>query len=131
MIAYSIAGKLRSGDVLALKGDLASGKTTFTQGLSDYFEVEEDVTSPTFTLINEYQGKIPIYHLDCYRIYNVEELLMMGFEDYLNRDGIVIIEWPEIVEKLLPEETTIIDFKYGPAENERIINIQSMRKFDF
>ena len=128
IFAKKLASQLSSGDVLALKGNLAAGKTTFTQALSHFFMVEEDVTSPTFTLINEYNGSLAIYHFDCYRLKNPEEILYMGFEDYLAKDGIIIIEWPEIIESLLPKNTISIEFTYGDSENERLLQIHSPRE---
>ncbi len=128
--ASSLAPRLQSGDILALQGDLASGKTTFTRGLSRYFRVKEDVTSPTFTLINEYHGDRDLYHFDCYRLKKAEEILFMGLDDYLSRDGLIIIEWPEIVSSLLPESAIHLQFVPGKSDNERIIDIESGRELD-
>ena len=97
------ASRLKAGDVVALSGDLGAGKTTFTRGIACYFGSEE-CHSPTFQLVNEYDGSIPLYHFDAYRI---DETAWedAGFDEYLFGDGICIIEWPERVEGLLPPST--------------------------
>jgi len=124
-IAYEFASKIHSGDILALKGDLASGKTTFTKGFCKYFNVIENVTSPTYTIINEYSGDILIFHIDCYRINNTKELLNLGIEEYFDLDGIILIEWPEKILDFLPENTIIINFEHNnESNNKRIIKIK-------
>ena len=124
-IAYEIASKTQPGDVLALIGDLASGKTTFTKGFCRYFNIIENVTSPTYTIINEYSGDIPIFHIDCYRIKNTKELLNLGIEEYFDFGGIILIEWPEKILDFLPKNTIIINFEYDKKnENRRIIKIE-------
>src|SRR6056297_203064 len=97
-----MASRLNPNDVLALYGDLAGGKTTFAAGMTDFFHSEQPATSPTFTLINEYSGDLDIFHLDCYRLKHPDEIVLMGFEDYLTRGGIVLIEWPDKIEPHLP-----------------------------
>ena len=102
---------LNSGNIVALIGDLAAGKTTFIKGICDEFGVEEDVGSPTFTLINEYNGKMPIHHIDCYREQNIKGWIDIGIEEYLYGSGITLIEWAEMIEELLPPETIRIEIK--------------------
>ncbi|MDZ7820440.1 MAG: tRNA (adenosine(37)-N6)-threonylcarbamoyltransferase complex ATPase subunit type 1 TsaE [Candidatus Marinimicrobia bacterium] len=99
-----IAARLKPNDVLALYGDLASGKTTFVKGVNLFYHADQTATSPTFTLINEYRGDIPIFHIDCYRLRHPDEIIMLGFEDYLNAGGVVLIEWPERIEAHIPPE---------------------------
>ncbi|MEA1986910.1 MAG: tRNA (adenosine(37)-N6)-threonylcarbamoyltransferase complex ATPase subunit type 1 TsaE [Candidatus Marinimicrobia bacterium] len=128
-IAYELASQLKSGDTLALIGNLASGKTTFSKGFCKYFNVIENVTSPTYTIINEYTGDIPIFHIDCYRINNTQELLNLGIEEYFDFDGIMLIEWPEKILDFLPNDTIIINFAHHEKDdNKRIIKIKTIKK---
>lgn len=113
--------------VVALKGELGSGKTCFVQGMAEALNIEIPVTSPTFTLINEYAGMRPLYHFDLYRISNPDELLSLGFEDYLASEGIVAIEWPEKAAGLLPPETIYVDLKTLDQPGERSILIRKDR----
>ena len=97
---------LKPGDVIAMTGDLGAGKTHFTMGVAESLGVTEYVSSPTFTIVNEYtNGKIPLYHMDAYRLGDPDELLEIGFEEYVSAGGVVIIEWADIVEDVLPPET--------------------------
>ncbi|MCF7805783.1 MAG: tRNA (adenosine(37)-N6)-threonylcarbamoyltransferase complex ATPase subunit type 1 TsaE [Candidatus Marinimicrobia bacterium] len=111
-LAQRFAKSANPGDIFALYGDLASGKTTFVQGFCEALNVTEPVTSPTFTLINEYTGRIPVYHFDCYRLESEEELYSLGFEEYFYGDGIVLIEWADRVEGLLPNECIRLFFQH-------------------
>ena len=100
------AQKLSSGTVLALVGGLGMGKTHFAKGLLRGLESEEVVTSPTFALLQEYQGaRLPVFHFDLYRLESAEEVLRLGWDDYLEEDGIVIAEWADLFPELFPEET--------------------------
>ena len=100
------ARKLSSGTVLALVGDLGMGKTHFAKGLLRGLESEEVVTSPTFALLQEYQGaRLPVFHFDLYRLESAEEVLRLGWDDYLEEDGVVIAEWADLFPELFPEET--------------------------
>lgn len=103
-LGKQLAEVIESGDVLALYGDLGVGKTHLVKGIASGLGVsEEDVTSPTFTLIQEYATEPPLYHLDVYRIEQVSELERMGVDEYLYGEGICVIEWPERMESMLPE----------------------------
>ncbi len=93
--AYSFAKTLKAGDIVTLDGDLGAGKTVFAKGICEYFNVADYVTSPTYTIVNEYKGDIPIYHFDIYRLEEEEELYNIGFYEYLNSDALVICEWAE------------------------------------
>lgn len=121
-LGKKFAKELSPGDVVCLNGDLGAGKTHFVKGIASLFGVnEEQVSSPTFTLINEYNGSIPIYHFDCYRLENEQEAIEIGAEEYLYGDGISIIEWPQKIENLIPENAIWITIKYsGKAEREII-----------
>ena len=108
----SLAPCLTPGDVLALIGNLGSGKTHLTQGIVQYFDYPDTVTSPTFGLIHEYTGT-PIIHADLYRMKQAEELLAIGWEDYLEHDAILVIEWAERFPQLMPDGTHWIKIDYS------------------
>lgn len=122
-IGKNYAPNLKIGDVVCLEGDLGAGKTHFVKGIASFFDVEaEKVSSPTFTLINEYEGKIPIYHFDCYRLKTEEEALEIGIEEYLYGDGISIIEWPSKIKGLIPENAVQIEIHHQ-GDSKRSIKI--------
>lgn len=100
--ARQIGLSLQAGDVVCLTGGLGAGKTAFAAGLAQGLEVEDYVTSPTFTIVNEYQGRLPFFHFDVYRVYDPEALYEIGFEEYFERGGVVCIEWPNLILDLLP-----------------------------
>jgi len=93
--AFEFAKTLKAGDIITLDGDLGAGKTVFTKGICEYFNVKNYVTSPTYTIVNEYSGNVKIYHFDIYRLNEEEELYNIGFFDYLEDDAISIVEWSE------------------------------------
>ena len=127
-IARFIGGKLRKGDILALSGELGSGKTCFTGGLARGLGVDEkyQITSPTFTLINEYPARFKLYHFDVYRLNGYSEFEDLGYEEYFCSDGIVVIEWAEKIVKILPADTFFISFEYID-ENRRKIIIKGLK----
>jgi tRNA threonylcarbamoyladenosine biosynthesis protein TsaE len=113
----TVAAALQSGDVLALSGDLGAGKTHFVKGLAAGLGITTGVTSPTFTLIHEYPGgRLALYHLDLYRLETADELTRIGFDDYLDAEGVLAIEWAEKFPELLPAHTRWFDFR---VEGER------------
>jgi tRNA threonylcarbamoyladenosine biosynthesis protein TsaE len=122
-IARLIGGKLRKGDVLALSGELGSGKTCFTGGLARGLGVDEkyQITSPTFTLINEYPARCKLYHFDVYRLNSYSEFEDLGYEEYFCSDGVVVIEWAEKIVQILPADTFFISFKYLDENRRKII----------
>lgn len=119
---------LKSGDILCLNGDLGAGKTTMTKSIGLGLGVNEYITSPTFALINQYRGRIPVYHFDVYRLENVDELYDLGFDEYFYGDGVCIIEWAERIERMIPKERIVINIKKGNTENERILHIEGLGK---
>ena len=123
-IGKEIGKLVRPGDLLAFYGELGAGKTCFIQGISQQLEVKDYVTSPSFTIINEYQGKIPIYHFDLFRLNSAEEILELGYEEYFYGEGLTVIEWAEKIEQLLPREHLKIDIKFKDRY-ERIITFIS------
>ena len=123
--AKKFASKLNKGDVLVLSGDLGSGKTKFTEGFLSYFGLENEISSPTFTIVNEYQkNDINIYHFDVYRLEDSSEFYAIGGEEYFEK-GICIIEWGELIEDAVPKKYIKIDFsRNSENENERILNVK-------
>lgn len=116
-----LAETLRAGDVLALMGDLGTGKTTLTKYIAKGLGITELITSPTFTIVNEYHsGRIPLFHFDAYRLEGAEEAFETGIEEYFYKDGIAIVEWAEIIADILPDETKCIFMEYGDNPGERI-----------
>ena len=123
-IAMKIASKLNIGNVLVLTGDLGSGKTKFTEGILEYFDFKGEISSPTFTIVNEHTSdKINVYHFDVYRLEDSDEFLAIGGDEYFEK-GISIIEWGEIIEDVLPNDAIKIEFSRDlDHENERILKI--------
>lgn len=120
--AAEFVQSLKTPAVLCLYGDLGAGKTAFTRGLAQGAHSSDRVASPTFTIMHEYEGDVPIYHFDLYRIGSEEELFDIGFEEFLAK-GIAVIEWPNGYEDLLPDGFISITLTYGSEENERIIEV--------
>ena len=117
----SLAEKLEAGDVLALIGDLGTGKTTLTKSIAKGLGIGKMITSPTFTIVSEYfSGRLPLFHFDVYRLSGEDEAFEAGLEEYFDRGGICVIEWADIIEGLLPENTKYIFLEYGKAEGERV-----------
>jgi tRNA threonylcarbamoyladenosine biosynthesis protein TsaE len=111
-LGYTMGTKAKKGEIYCLSGDLGVGKTLFTQGFAKGLGIEEAVCSPTFTIIQEYEGKeMPFYHFDVYRIADIEEMDEIGYEDYFYGDGVCLIEWAELIEEILPSSYTKILIK--------------------
>ena len=126
-LAIKMASMLKKGDLIVLCGELGSGKTKFTEGFLTYFGLENEISSPTFTIVNEYKkDDINIYHFDVYRLEDSSEFYAIGGDEYFE-NGICLIEWGELIEDALPNEYIKIDFSRDDSnENERILNIQSI-----
>ena len=121
--------QLRPGAVSAFYGDLGAGKTAFTRGLARGLGIEDPITSPTYTIVNEYPGKIPLFHFDMYRLTSSEDLFDIGWEDYLTRGGVIAVEWSERVEDAL-EDALKIDIRRDPErDNGRRIIIEGGEKY--
>jgi tRNA threonylcarbamoyladenosine biosynthesis protein TsaE len=125
-----IGTKLHPGDVVAMQGTLAAGKTTLTKGIALGLGITENVTSPTFTLISEYYGRLPLYHMDVYRLDSTEDFINLGTEEMLYGNGVCIIEWSEKVMSELPEETITIHLS-TELDGHRIITILNWPYGDF
>lgn len=130
-IAFDFAKTLKAGDVVLYEGDLGAGKTAFTKGIGAALGVEEPITSPTFAIVNEYEGTIPLFHFDLYRLESFDDLYSIGFFDYLRRGGIIAAEWSENIPGLAAE---LDDGKRGictvriekTGENSRKISVSRL-----
>ena len=118
---YELAESLAPGAVLALIGNLGTGKTTLTKYIAEGLGITEMLTSPTFTIVREYDsGRLPLYHFDVYRLESAAELFQIGAEEYFYGNGVCIVEWADQVAEILPDETMCIFIEYGEKEGERI-----------
>lgn len=123
-LGYKIGKKLKKGDIIAMQGTLAAGKTTITKGIAQALEISEEITSPTFCLISEYSGKMPLYHMDVYRLDGTEDFINLGVDDMLYGDGVCIIEWSEKIMEELPKNTIILRIS-TENDNSRKIEIEN------
>lgn len=118
-IGFLLGEKAKAGEIYCLNGDLGVGKTIFTKGFAKGLGIkEEDVTSPTFTIVNEYEGKLPFYHFDVYRIGSLEEMEYTGYEEYFFGQGVCMIEWAEIIKELLPKQVIYITIQKDYTKSE-------------
>ncbi|MEG1577579.1 MAG: tRNA (adenosine(37)-N6)-threonylcarbamoyltransferase complex ATPase subunit type 1 TsaE [Oscillospiraceae bacterium] len=126
-LAARLAQKLTPGMVLAFTGDLGAGKTAFVRGIATGLGICERVTSPTFTIVNEYEGgRLPLFHFDMYRLGGPDELYDIGWEDYLARNGICCVEWSENVAEALGDDCLRIDLRRGENDTQRVITIEGV-----
>lgn len=109
-LARKLGERLQAGDVLTLEGDLGAGKTTFSKGLGQGLGVKRTINSPTFTIVKEYEGRIPLYHIDAYRLEDSEEDI--GFEEYFQGDGVTVVEWAQFIQEYLPERRLDLTITY-------------------
>jgi tRNA threonylcarbamoyladenosine biosynthesis protein TsaE len=123
-LGKKIGNYLRKGDVIAMQGTLAAGKTTITKGIAQSLDISETITSPTFCLISEYEGKMPLYHMDVYRLDNEEDFANLGTEDMIYGNGVSIIEWSEKIMNELPKKTIILKIE-PQADGSRIITLDN------
>lgn len=125
--AAKLAESLKAGDVILYRGEMGAGKTAFTKGIARYLGSDDEVTSPTFALVHEYGGRIPLFHFDLYRISGYDDLYSVGFFDYLDRGGVIAAEWSENIEELENElctSSTVIKINIEKiSENERKITV--------
>ena len=125
LLAKKLADYSKENTVIALIGDLGTGKTTFTKTFAKEFGVKENLKSPTFNYVLEYlSGRLPLYHFDVYRLCSSEEIYEIGYEDYINNGGVALIEWANIIEEDLPKEYIRIEFQYATKEDERLVEIK-------
>ena len=122
-----LAGALEPGAVVAFTGDLGAGKTAFVRGLARGLGIPDRVTSPTFTIVNEYEGgRLPLFHFDLYRLGSADELFDIGWEDYLAQGGVCAVEWSERMEELLEPGTIRVDLRRGEDESRRVITVEGV-----
>jgi len=119
---HKLGQSLTAGSTVALYGDLGAGKTAFTRGIAAGLGINEIVSSPTFTIVNEYHGEVPLFHFDMYRLNDESELFDIGWDDYLERGGVCVVEWSERVPGAFPLDTIVVRLKYLD-ENSREIEI--------
>ena len=124
-LGAALAGRLKPGAVVAFTGDLGAGKTAFVRGMARGLGIPERVTSPTFTIVNEYEGgRLPLFHFDMYRLSSSDELFDIGWEDYLVRGGVCAVEWSENVSDALEGDCIRVDIRRGAHDNQRLIRIE-------
>lgn len=124
IVAQKLAEYVQEGSVVALIGDLGTGKTTFSQNFARGLGVKENIKSPTFNYVLEYlSGRLPLYHFDVYRLGEAQEIYEVGYEDYLNSDGVLLIEWANIIESELPKEYIEMRLNYS-GDNTREIELK-------
>lgn len=128
-LAEELATNLRPGDVLTLEGDLGAGKTTFAKGIAKGLGVERTVSSPTFTIVKEYEGEIPFYHMDVYRLENSDEDI--GFSEYFNGDGVAVVEWAQFIEDYLPENRLNINITYVDEHTRNLTFSATSKHFEW
>jgi len=126
--AARLAGYLQPGDVIALEGDLGAGKTTFTKGLAKGLEIKKTVNSPTFTIIKEYKGKLPLYHMDVYRVADAFEDL--GFDEYFEGEGVTVVEWAHLIEEQLPEDRLTIFLYREENDQRRMVFVPQGKRYE-
>ncbi|OCL27764.1 tRNA (N6-adenosine(37)-N6)-threonylcarbamoyltransferase complex ATPase TsaE [Orenia metallireducens] len=127
-VGEELGKKLAPGDIVCLQGDLGAGKTSLAKGICAGLGVKGDITSPTYTIVNEYRGKYKVNHMDLYRIRREDELFDLGFEDYLYGDGVTIIEWPDKSGSLMPDQYLDINLR-GEGTDREIRIIPQANKF--
>ena len=116
-----IGRRVKAGTVIALSGDLGTGKTALTKAVAEGLGVKEVITSPTFNIVKQYEtGRLPLYHFDVYRIGDVDEMYELGYEEFFFGSGVSIVKWADLIEDIIPEDAVRIEIEYGEKEGERI-----------
>ena len=124
-LGRALAQHLTPGTVVAFTGDLGAGKTAFVRGMAQGLGIGQRVTSPTFTIVNEYEGgRLPLFHFDMYRLGSADDLFDIGWEDFLRRGGVCAVEWSETVQEALDADTIYVDIRRGAEDNQRVLTIR-------
>lgn len=123
-LAAAVAGLIKSGDIVLLAGDLGAGKTTFAQGFGRALGIEEPITSPTFTLMRPYQGRLRLLHCDVYRLDRLQEILDLGITELVDDESVALVEWGDRAEPVLPPDFLEIEITYGSSEEERGLTLR-------
>lgn len=129
-LGIQIGNHVNSGDIICITGDLGTGKTHLTKGIAKGMEINDYITSPTFTIVNEYEGRLKLYHFDVYRVNDPEEIAAIGFDEYIFSDSVSVIEWSDYIKELIPEEHMDINISkvLQMGTNFRKIQIDSNNK---
>jgi len=125
-VGFNLGKKAKKNDVFCLTGNLGVGKTVFSKGFAQGLLLEEDITSPTFTIVNEYKnGRLPFYHFDVYRLESSDDIFDLGFDEYIFGDGVCLVEWAEIIKEAIPQNAVwvTIEKNLSKGENYRLIKI--------
>lgn len=123
-LGISFAQRLSPGDIVCLVGDLGTGKTTFSKAVAAGLGIGEEITSPTFNIVNIYRsGRIPLYHFDVYRLSGPEEFMAAGCDEYFDAGGVCLIEWADVIEEIIPDGSILVEIEKGASETERIYDI--------
>ena len=122
-VGRAVGELLETGDVVSLTGDLGAGKTTFVQGAAGALGVDQPVLSPTFTLVREYRGRLPVYHLDVYRLERVQDVVDLGFDELVDAGGVVLIEWGDAIDQLLPPDHVRVELTLAGEDDARTIRV--------
>ena len=126
-LGFRLGQQLQPGAVIAYTGDLGAGKTAFTRGLAQGLGIADRVTSPTFNIVNEYEGgRLPLFHFDLYRLGGADELFDIGWEDYLAQGGVCAVEWSENAQGALEEPYIKVDIRRGDSDSQRVIGIEGI-----
>lgn len=127
-IAADFAKTLKPGDVICMYGDLGAGKTAFVQGIAEGLNIQDYITSPTFTIVNEYFGDLALYHFDVYRIADCDEMYEIGFDEYIYGNGVSVIEWAELIEDILPKNRYNVTILKDMSKHDDYRTIKIERK---
>ncbi|MCB2306334.1 tRNA (adenosine(37)-N6)-threonylcarbamoyltransferase complex ATPase subunit type 1 TsaE [Clostridium estertheticum] len=133
-IGELIGSLVNSGDIICLIGDLGTGKTHLTKGIAKGLDIKDNITSPTFTIVNEYTGRLKLYHFDVYRVNDPDEIEAIGFDEYIFSDGVSVIEWANYIEEIIPPNKLTITIEKLPelCDNYRKITIEySDKRYDY
>ena len=122
-VASAIGELLVAGDLLLLVGDLGAGKTAFAQGLARGLGIEEPVTSPTFTIVQEYTGRLRLAHVDVYRLDRVQDLYDLGFDEIVDSEGVTVVEWGDLVAQVMPADHLVVRIEPGEVDSERVLEL--------
>jgi tRNA threonylcarbamoyladenosine biosynthesis protein TsaE len=123
-LAGALAELARPGDVVLLAGDLGAGKTAFAQGFGGALGVDEPITSPTFTLVSRYEGRLPLYHLDVYRLDHLDEVADLGLAEFLDEDAVMLIEWGDTITPVLPADFLEVRITLGDGDDDRGFDLE-------
>lgn len=123
-VGFQLGTRLKEGDIVCIEGELGAGKTVFVKGIAEAISVNEYVTSPTFTIVNEYNGRYPFYHFDVYRLAGAEDLFEIGFEEYIYGNGITVIEWADLIKEILPPRVIWVNIEKKPLDIDIDIDIE-------